>query len=71
MGDLEKTLINQLDKKLDKLDTKLDNIIESLKDDHGRITKLESFAGFIRTGAVVLLPILIKVMYDLIMLIKL
>jgi hypothetical protein len=67
--------LDQVHSKLDRLGEKLDTILAELKaeqrEEHGRLVKLESFAGFIRVGTVVLLPIIIKVIYDLIILVKL
>ena len=61
--------LDQVHSKLDRLDEKLDNIVEligGLRVAHGeRITSLESFAGFIKVGGSLVIPILIKVIYDI------
>jgi len=56
--------LDQLHEKLDRLEEKIDNILDKLGNQQEKVTKLESFAGFVKVGISLAIPILIKIIYD-------
>ena len=57
--------VDRIHEKLDKLEEKMDNILDMLRDHHGRISQLEATGGTIKTGLILLIPVIMKLIYDL------
>jgi hypothetical protein len=57
--------LDQLHEKLDKLAEKMDNIIDMLRDHHGRLKTLEAFSGMVKVGLTLMFPAIIKIIYDI------
>ena len=57
--------LDQIHEKLDKLDEKIDNILSKLGDSGERIAKLESLAGMVKLGVTLVLPLIVKIIYDI------
>ena len=57
--------LDQLHEKLDRLHEKVDNILELNGVVRERVAKLESYAGFTKVGITLVLPVIMKVIYDL------
>ena len=60
---------NELDsihEKLDRHEVKIDKILDKLESHHGRLASLETMSGMVKTGLVIIVPLVIKCVYDLI-----
>lgn len=60
--------LDQVHEKLDKMSEKMDNIIEILAGQRERLTRVESFQGFIKVGLTLAVPAalaIFKLIYDI------